>query len=569
MLNRLEIKNYALIEKLELTPGDGLTIITGETGAGKSIIMGALSLLMGERADAGVLADKREKAVAEAAFSFPDQELKDVFERYEIEWCAEEVILRREVAASGRSRAFVNDQPVTLAVISDISHRLLNIHSQHSNAAIADPMRRLQMIDAMSDFNGLLDDYKSKFNRYVELRQQLRQLYDEIEDNKRNREMLLFQKEQLDKLKPRKGELAEIEKRFEMLSDADEIRDRLGEALALLGGNETACLERLGELRNVVSKIDLSVFGNNDQTDGISDRIRECYVELKDISSTLESCLGKVDADPAALARMSARMNLYYENMKSFRLTDADILVDTYEDIKRRLGSISAGGEDLSGLEAETKACGRELKELADRVSEVRRKGAAAFSSLVEEAARPLGLRNLDFEVWLQTGKLTSHGQDRVEFMCSFNKNQPLSPVSKTASGGEISRLLLAIEDILSTRMKLPTVIFDEIDTGVSGEIAGRMGDMMHQMGERMQVITITHLPQVAAYGDSHYKVYKEDVENRTLSRMALLDNPGRVAEIAGMLAGSSVNDAALENARVLLDERSRNVNLHNDDGKN
>lgn len=560
MLNRLEIKNYALIEKLQLSLANGLTIITGETGAGKSIIMGALSLLMGERADAGVLADKGEKAVAEAAFSFPDPALKSVFDRYEIDWNYEEVILRREVAASGRSRAFVNDQPVNLAVISDISHRLLNIHSQHSNSSIADPMHQLKIVDAMSDFNGLMEDYKKVFNRYVELRNQLRQMLDEIEQNKRNREILLFQKEQLDKLKPRKGELAEIEKRFEMLSDADEIRDRLGEAISLLGGGEAGCLERLGELRNIISKIDLSVFGSTDQTDSISDRIRECYVELKDISSTLESCLGKVDADPAALARMSARMNLYYDNMKAFRLSDADLLADTYDDIRRRLGSISAGSEDLAELDKKTKVCGRELKELADRITEVRKKGAESFSRLVEDAARPLGLHNLDFEVQLSAGKLTSHGRDRVEFLCSFNKNQSLSPVAKTASGGEIARLLLAIEDILSTRMKLPTVIFDEIDTGVSGEIAGRMGAMMHQMGERMQVITITHLPQVAAYGDSHYKVYKEDVENRTVSRMALLDNKGREAEIAGMLAGSSVNEAALENARALLDERNRNV---------
>lgn len=552
MLEKLTIKNYALIDSLELEFHDGLTILTGETGAGKSIMLGALSLLLGGRADTRVISDGGSKSIVEALFCGIDTDLKEFFDRNDLEWNDGDVIIRREIAQNGRSRAFINDRPVTLGILSQLSEQLIDIHSQHANARINDPQVQLEIIDVIADNESLRKDYLEDFASYVNLRSRIHRLRDNIEKSKENSEFMRFQLEQLDKLNPKRGELEKIEARFELLSDADEIKERLSSAASLLGGYEGGVLDRINEVRSLVSGVDMKMFQSEDDP-GMDERLEETIIEIKDIFETLEDYASSIDSDPAALAKTSARMNSYYEAVKRFRVGTADELVDLREELQEKLRVIDYGDSELPELEKEYKAKGKALKERAELLTASRHRAAQDFAALLNETARPLGLKNMEFSVAFQLGKLTPQGQDKVEFMCSFNKNQSPGPVAKIASGGEISRLMLSLKRILASRMKLPTIIFDEVDTGVSGEIADKMGDMMVAMSEDMQVMTITHLPQVAAKGRSHFKVYKSDGNDKTNTHVRELMFDERVREIAGMMSGSNVTEAALGNARALL----------------
>lgn len=553
MLKKLEIRNYALITDLSLDLGDGLIILTGETGAGKSIMMGALSLLLGERADTKVISDGSSKSLVEATFSDVDENLRQLFEVNELEWTGGEVIIRREISASGRSRAFINDTPVTLPVLSSVSRRLVDIHSQHSNAKLSDPEHQLEIIDSVAENRKVLEAYRNEFHRFVALRSRVKHLKEKIAKARENQEFLRFQKEQLDKLSPKEGELQQIERQYDMLSDADEIRERLSESVLHFRAGDSGILDRLSEVKGIMERTDLSYF-TQDGSNDISQRLENAIIELKDIAETLEDYASSVDSDPMLLSKVSSRMNSYYDMIKRFRVKDADALVALHQDIGKQLQSISGGGEELARLEKEGKDLAKTLKEKADILSVSRKEAAERFSDELNRMARPLGLQNMRFEVSVQEGKLTADGQDRVEFLCAFNKNQQPQPISKVASGGEISRLMLTMKRILADRMNLPTVIFDEIDTGVSGEIADKMGEMMRDMSQNMQVLTITHLPQVAAKGKSHLKVYKKDDSDRTVTRIRQLSDEERIREIAGMLSGSEVNEAAVKNAKALLD---------------
>lgn len=543
MLSKLTIRNYALIDSLDLEFGKGLTIITGETGAGKSIMLGALSLLLGGRAETRAISDGKAKSVVEAVFEDAPAALESVFEENSLDWSGGEVIIRREISATGRSRAFVNDVPVTLGVLTSVSRSLIDIHSQHENARLNDMRAQLAIVDSVSDNAELRGEYEAEFNRFVALRGRIKTLRDEIEKNRENREFLTFRLEALTALNPRRGELAEIEKRFEMLSDADEIRERLQVFSSLLGANERGAIDLIRAAKGEGSKLPFP----------LADRLEEIIVELQDIYETAEDYLSGVDADPQTLGKLSARMNAYYEAVKRFKVKEADDLVALREDIASRLEDVETGGSELPILEKEAKGLAKRLKELADSLTESRRRGAERFAASVTETARPLGLPNVVFGVSFTSGKLGVHGQDRVEFEASFNKNQEPGPVARMASGGEMSRLMLCIKGIMAGRMNLPTIIFDEVDTGVSGEIADKMGVMMRRMGQDMQVLTITHLPQVASKGDSHFKVYKRDEDTRTITRVTRLTDEERVREIAGMMSGEEVGEAALNNARDLL----------------
>lgn len=548
MLSKLTIRNYALIDTLDLEFGEGLTIITGETGAGKSIMLGALSLLLGGRADTRAISDGKAKSVVEAVFVDAPASLEPIFEENALDWIGGEVIIRREISATGRSRAFVNDVPVTLGVLTSISRNLIDIHSQHENARLNDVRAQLAIVDSVSDNATLREEYEREFNRFVALRGRIKSLRDEIEKNRENKEFLSFRLEALAALAPRRGELAEIEKRFEMLSDADEIRERLQTFSALLGAGERGAIDLIRAAKGEGEKLPFP----------LADRLEEIIIELQDIYETAEDYLAGVDTDPATLSKLSSRMNAYYDAVKRFKVNEADDLVDLREDIASKLDAIETGGEELPGLEKEGKALAKHLKELADRLTESRRKGAERFEAAVTEAARPLGLPNVVFRVAFDSGKLGLHGQDKVEFEASFNKNQEPGPVARMASGGEMSRLMLSIKGIMAGKMNLPTIIFDEVDTGVSGEIADKMGWMMRRMGEEMQVLTITHLPQVASKGDSHFKVFKRDEDTRTITRVTRLNDEERVREIAGMMSGEEVGEAALNNARDLLSKAAR-----------
>ena len=559
MLSKLSIRNYALIDSLELEFDSGLTIITGETGAGKSIMLGALSMIMGGRADSRVIADGGSKSVVEASFAFPPASLEQSFAENDLDWNAEELLIRREIASNGRSRVFINDVPVTLSVLASISGYLIDIHSQHENARLTSQTAQLEIIDSVSDNEKLRKRYAEAFRRFVEIRNRVKRIRQEQDRMRENREYLQFQYEGLKTLSPKRGELETIEKRFELLSDADEIRERLQYFRSLLGDSDRGALDLLRTAKAEADRVDYSLVGieTDEDTPAIPERLENVIVELQDMYETIDDAVLRIDADPAVLEKLSRRMNEYYDAVKQYRVKTADELVDMLEKIGSQLDVIETGGEELPMLEKEGKRVASEVKELAVRLTESREEGARRFSRVVTETARPLGLSNLDFSVNIAAGKMGPTGQDRVEFRCSFNKNQVAGPIAGMASGGEMSRLMLTIKRVLAGRMNLPTIIFDEIDTGVSGEIADKMGEMMVDMSRDMQVMAITHLPQVAAKGDSHFKVFKKDEETRTLTHVRRLDEEARVREIAAMMSGSEVGDAALNNTRVLLGRKS------------
>lgn len=561
MLRSLSISNYALIQHVDLEFDRGLTIITGETGAGKSIMLGALSMIMGGRADTKVISDGGSKAVVEAVFTDVDPGLKDIFEEKGIDWIVDdkgvsELTVRREITITGRSKVYVNDTGITLQTLSMIVPRLIDIHSQHANAKINDASERLLILDTLAGNASERKRYSLLFNRYVELRRKIKSVKTEMVKSAENLEFLKFQFDQLDKLKPKKGELKDIENRVELLSDADDIKERLRMLSSLLGDSQGGVQSILGEASALAEKVDFNLFDKSShaQTNTIVDRIKALMVEAKDIYETVYDFDSAVDTDPETLAKLSQRLNAYYDAIKRFRVEDDDALVLLYEQLKRKIEEVTLGNEDLPDLEKEAKETAKELRLSADKLTETRKKSAEYFADLISEKARPLGLPNINFIVEVNASKLTSTGQDEVEFLCSFNKNGTPRRVGEIASGGEISRMMLSLKSILAGHISLPTIIFDEVDTGVSGEIADKMGAMMHEISNDMQVIVITHLPQVAAKGDDHFKVFKTDSENRTVTKVERLDRNGRIRELASMISGREVTDAALDAARALLE---------------
>lgn len=556
MIRQLSIKNYALIDRLEMQLEEGLTILTGETGAGKSVMMGAISLLMGERADSKVLANREGKAVVEGVFSTDSPYLREIFETNDLDWNDGQIIIRREIAANGRSRAFVNDSPVTLPMLTEVAGGMVDIHSQHSNRLLSLPEHQLKIIDSLASNSDLLASYKDKFSRFAALRRKIKSVREAMDKSRESRELKAFQLEQLAKINPRKGELEEVEKTFDLLSGADELRSVLSEAAWNLSASDDSALNLIGSAASSLDSIDLSLLEEKETENpegGLLSRLRNVYIELKDIGETLSRLASSIESDPARLAKADARLRTLYEAVKRFKVKDFDALVDFYATLRKESAGGMESAEELNALESEAKSLVEQLKADAETISQSRIKAAAKFEQLLMKNAIPLGLKNLQFKASLTQGKLTPEGKDSVEFMCSFNRNQPLMPISQTASGGEMARLTLGIKAITANNLKLPTVIFDEIDTGVSGDIADRMGSMMAGIAKGMQVFAITHLPQVAVKGNSHFLVYKRDEGERTVSHVRRLGEEDRIREIARMLSGKSINEAALSNARALL----------------
>lgn len=555
MIRQLSIYNYALIDSVELSLNEGLTILTGETGAGKSVMMGAISLLMGERADSKVLANREGKAVIEGFFDSVSPSIKGIFEANDLDWNDGQIIVRREISANGRSRAFINDTPVTLPLLTEVASGLVDIHSQHSNRLLSKPEYQLSIIDSIADNADLLADYKKDFTRFVGLRNKIRRLREAIERNRENRELRAFQFEQLTKINPKRGELEEVEKDYDILSDADDLRSRINQAAFLISLADNSALSIIGDAGASIDGIDFSLFDSCgiEAQPGIMERLRNVYIELKDIGDTLSRIASGIESDPSRLAKADERLKELYEAVKRFKMADYDKLVDLFDSLKKEKEGGAENLDELNLLESEARKLSDVLKEKAELISISRKKAAEKFEEILTNDARPLGLKNLRFTVNFSVGKLTLEGKDTVEFLCAFNKNQPLMPLSQTASGGEMARLTLCIKAITANKLKLPTVIFDEIDTGVSGDIADRMGSMMADIASGMQVFAITHLPQVAVKGKSHLLVYKNDEGERTISHVKVLDKDERVKEIARMLSGKEINEAALKNARALL----------------
>lgn len=561
MLRRLGIRNYALIEGVDVEFGPGMTVITGETGSGKSIMLGALSLLTGGRADSRVVAGGKSRI--EATFEDVDPEMRRLFEERGIEWVAyddadetgtrNEVTIRREIAAEGRSKIYINDTPVTLATLAAIGPKLVYIHSQHANAGLSDEAEQLHVVDVFSGTIPQLEDYRRDFRRFAALRRDIDRVKERNAKNRENEEFLRFQCGQLDALKPKKGELTEIEKRYEVLSDADEIKQRLASLAALFGSGDRGMLGDVAEARGIVDKIDFSLFGRDVEDQDIPVRMEVMETEIRDIADAIDDMYSGLDTNPAALERLSSRMQAYYAAVKHFKVKEADELADLHIKLQQELGELTGDGGELPELERQAREMARVLKEKAGMLTRMRQEGARLLGDEIYAAARTLGLPNLKFEVRVSPAKLTSMGGDRVEFLCAFNRNATLQPVGDTASGGEMSRLMLSLKAVVARRMNMPTIVFDEVDTGVSGEIAEQMGLMMRRMGDDIQVMAITHLPQVAAQGVEHFKVYKRDEGDRTVTHVEKLDHEARVSEIAAMISGSEVTEAARENARALL----------------
>lgn len=544
MLSKLIIRNYALIDEVEIDFSKGLSIITGQTGAGKSIMLGALGLLSGDRADTKAIADHSRKTVVEATFTTE----VDVAEE-----TSSEVIVRREISPSGRSRAFIDDSPVTLAELGEYVGRLLDIHSQHANLSLNSREGQLKIIDAVSGTVSLLEEYRKEFRHYVELRGKIKRLREMRERNREKRGYMLMQLEALRKLKPKRGEQREIEQRFEMLSEADEIREHLSGAHYVLAGDRDSAISMIKNAIDELESFNLQLVDPTPDDESLIARLHSIYIELKDIAYTAEQLADGMESNPTLLAHTGARMRAYYDMVKAMGVDTGDDLVDLQDDLEQQIHLIDGDDDESREYELEARTLAKVLKDKANTLTEMRKKGAAEFSNRLIKKAIPLGLQNLKFTVGFNEGKLTADGQDVVEFLCSFNKNGSLLPMATTASGGELSRLTLSIKSMMAERMNMPTVIFDEIDTGVSGEIADKMGRMMKEMAGLMQIITITHLPQVAGKGTRHYKVFKQDTDERTVSSVKELTGEERVREIAGMLSGERLTDAALEAARALI----------------
>ncbi|MBO4380219.1 MAG: DNA repair protein RecN [Muribaculaceae bacterium] len=551
MLKTLHISNYALIDVIDIEFTDGFNVLTGETGAGKSIILGALLLLLGSRADSKVVRDKSKKSIIEALFVGIHSDVAETLKNEDIDSTGDEILLRREVdASSGRSRAFINDSQVNLDILRTVASHLVDIHSQHQNQLLAQPDYQLLVIDAMSDFGTLKSDYTAA---YADYRRALRLFHTkrrEVEKAKADEDYIRHQFEQINSLRLEEGEQKRLEEKRDMLANAADISASLTSMLQSLSEGEENALSLIEKASQAAPG--MSIIDN----DRIAERLESASIELQDIRDTLEEYSEKLAANPDELQAVEDRLNDIYSLQRRHNVNSVEALIELRERFYASLRTIESGDDDLAELETDARRKKSAAVKLAKEISERRQVGAERFVKLLIDRARPLSMKNLQAEVKMSVAQLSATGIDAVEMVVSFNKNQELMTIGSTASGGEISRLMLVVKSIVADRMDLPTVIFDEIDTGVSGEVANRMGALMRQISENIQVLAITHLPQVAALGDSHYKVYKHDDEIATLTNIVRLDAAGREEEIAVMLSGESVDAAARQNAKSLLKNR-------------
>ncbi len=548
MLQQLSISNYALIDQLDISFGNGLSIITGETGAGKSIVIGALSLILGQRADTKVIRDESKKTVVEATFDVESYDLSGFFEENDIDF-APECIVRREIMPNGRTRAFVNDTPVTLSLLGELSQKLIDIHSQHSNALLLRPSYQLSVIDSLAGNKDLLARYKEVYNLLVQARRIYEQEKEKIEKDKQDEEYIRFQLNQLTEANLEIGEEDILEKKKRKIENLALLQNNLSETCRILNDGDRSVLEMLSDTEKLVAVLE-SVYENASE---IRDRIESASIELKDIADTVRQELSEMDGDIGELEMIDERLSLIYTLQQKFKVHSVEELLALKQDMEQRVSAIDHSEEKLDDMMLQIEALEKNANALADSLSRARKSTAVSFMENLKEKARDLGLKNFNGAIAFERVDFSATGRDKIRFEVSFNVNRHLLPIEETASGGEMSRLMLCIKSLIATKMQLPTIIFDEIDTGVSGEIANKIGVMMKDISSSIQVVTITHLPQVAALGDRHYKVYKQDTEKETVTRMKELDAESRILEIAGMLSGSQVDSAAIENAKSLM----------------
>ncbi len=560
MIKSLHISNYALIDELDIDFDSGFNIITGETGAGKSIILGALSLLLGERADARVVRDPSRKSVTEAIYDISNGPLvKELLRANKLDADNDECILRREIVPGGRSRAFVNDTPVTLPVLRDIAVHLVDIHSQHQNLLLASPEYQLNIIDNLADTADLLQEYRSAYAAYRQTLKQYTDTRELIRRNENDAEYLQYQYNQLAQLDIQPGEHTALEQEREILANVNEIKNDLGAALDPLVNASDNALFLMRQAVQALEELSASIGHSSDSIDfhSLAERLESARIEVSDITDSLVDYDLAIAADPARLDEIEQRLSMLYSLELKHHVDDSDGLIELQRRLGEQLEALENSDNVLARLEKAAKKAKKNAMTLAAQISDKRHAAAAEFADVLRRTAAPLGMLNLRCEISLTRGKLTPEGFDQIQFLFAFNKNQALMPVGNTASGGEISRLMLAIKTIIAEKIHLPSIIFDEVDTGVSGDIAARMASMMSAISRTIQVITITHLPGVAAAGTTHFKVFKEDDENATTTRITRLSRAEREAELALMISGNPADSAALANARALLEKAS------------
>ena len=549
MIKQLHISNYALIDRLDIGFDDGLTIITGETGAGKSIILGALSLILGERADSKAIRDTAAKTIVEATFDISGYQLERFFGDNDIDMDQAECIIRRELSPTGRSRAFINDTPVPLSALRDLGTRLLDIHSQHSNMLLSQPAFQLSILDSIATNDALLDDYRLTYQHYREAVKRLDETQRQMEQLRRDEDYIRFQLNQLQEMQLLPDEDTQLEALQSKLSNITELKDALWTVSNELDGEENSILERLTTVAQRLEEAQR----NLSDVDGMGERVRTALIELKDIAQSVGYTVDSLNDDPAELARVDERLNNIYSLERKHGAQDVNQLISIQQEYEKRLSEIEHNDDLIETLKEQVSSCKAAATTIANKLSANRREAAKRFGKELLALAMPLGMKNLAFDVEFNTTDLTASGTDAVEFMMSFNKNQQPMPVKDTASGGEISRVMLCIKTIIARHMRLPSIIFDEVDTGVSGDVAGMIGEMMADIAHSIQVIAITHLPQVAANGDHHLRVFKADNDVETLTQVQVLDSHEHIMEIARMLSGKDLNAAAIENAKSLI----------------
>ncbi len=551
MLQSLSIEHYALIDQLHIRFKEGFSVITGETGAGKSIILGAIGLLLGQRADAKAIRNGETKCTVEGEFNISAYRMESYFEENDLQYDGDVCILRREIQASGKSRAYVNDSPVTLSQMKDLGDRLIDIHSQHQNLLLNNEDFQLRIVDLMASDTNELETYKAHYADYRDCCSKLQRTIEESQRNKADEDYLRFQLSQLDDAKLQTGEQEELEQEMDLLSHAEEIKEQFYKVNSILNGEEQGVLQAVKEALN-------SLHGLRDiypATEELANRMESCYIELKDIEMEVEHCNEEISFNPERLEAVNERLNLIYSLQQKHRVDTVDQLLEIAEGYRSQLNAITTGDDVIAELTRQKEELHKRLLSEAKGLTAKRSASGQKIEQEMMSRLTLLGMPNVKFHVELEPmAEPGSSGMDRIVFLFSANKNSTLQPVASIASGGEIARVMLSLKAMIAGVMNLPTIIFDEIDTGVSGEIAEKMARIMKEMsGNGHQIVSITHLPQIAALGDVHYRVYKRDEEGGTTSHIDLLNEEQRVMELAQMLSGSTLSEAAVNNAKALL----------------
>ena len=550
MLKHLYIKNFALIDELDIDLHQGFSVITGETGAGKSIILGAIGLLLGQRADTKVMRPEADRCVIEAHFDLTRYDMQAFFADNDIDYDPTDCIVRRELTSAGKSRAFINDTPVQLSMLKELGERLVDVHSQHQNLLLNKQDFQLSVVDIIADDAKALAQYRQTFRQYQTARKELTVMEETIEQNRQNLDFLQFQCQELTDANLVAEEMEELERKSETMSHAEEIKGALYETDRALSAEETGVTGSLRTAIHALKGIE-RVFPDVSE---LIQRLESSYIEMKDVAQDISSHLENVDFDPTELDTVNARLDRLYDLEKKYHVETIDALIRKRDELKRQLNSIENSDEALAVLRHQVDQWQVQVEKEAAVLTKLREGAARQIEKEIQTRLISLGMPNVRFAITNTPTEPGPDGQDKVSFLFSANTSTPLQPVSQVASGGEIARVMLALKAMISGAVKLPTIIFDEIDTGVSGKMAEKMAEIMQEMGHHgRQVISITHLPQIAALGTTHYRVEKEETSEGTTSRMTELSPDERITEIAQMLSGSNVSEAAMQNARQLL----------------